>query len=240
MLRPLLKAVPPRSVAPVYADRLTPCDGRRSAKDLPARVERLDLEVVGLRRMHLRLEAPPRNGRADIDERPGAARGGEHLPLGDLGGSVPARIHRVLARSRGGSGRDRRRLQRAPDPVGAIRAVGGDWRLERAVEELGAVQNGVVLPLEVRVGAHLEAWMLATHPPDDLPALLVDQVDRPGIARRNQDVAVFELLDRVHVEEVVSLSERVWKVAVADRHMVQGVPLPEHRAGCYVDLLDDP
>src|SRR5581483_3519139 len=72
------------------------------------------------------------------------------------------------------------------------------------------------------------------------PGLLVDQVDPPGVARRDQDVAALSLLDRVKVEVVVLFTGGVWEVTVADRHVAKRVPFPDHLAGRDVDFLDDP
>ena len=73
------------------------------------------------------------------------------------------------------------------------------------------------------------------------PVLLVDLVQSPGVARRDEQVAVGLLLDRVDVE-VVHRRLRVLRhvhVGFADPHVIERVPIPEDLAGGDVDLLDD-
>ena len=55
-----------------------------------------------------------------------------------------------------------------------------------------------------------------------------------------EQVAVGRLLDRVDVEEVVGdTGGRLARIRGAQRHVSEGVPLPQHLAGLDVDLLDD-
>ena len=95
-------------------------------------------------------------------------------------------------------------------------------------------------PRELRPGAHLEARVLAAQSPDDFPGLLIDQIGSPGMAHTDENVAVGKLLDRVGVKEVGCLAWDIPNVAVADRHVAQGVPLPDHLVCGHIDLPDDP
>src|SRR5690242_754388 len=76
----------------------------------------------------------------------------------------------------------------------------------RAVVEQGdgvvAVHARIVLPLESGPRAHLEAGVLAAERPQNLPGSLADLVHAPGVADRYEQIAVRELLDRVHVCEI--------------------------------------
>src|SRR5580765_3793789 len=66
-----------------------------------------------------------------------------------------------------------------------------------------ALAAGVVLPLEVRPVAHLEAALLAADLPQDLLRLPVDLVDRVRVARGDEEVAVRLRGDRIQVDVVV-------------------------------------
>ena len=75
--------------------------------------------------------------------------------------------------------------------------------------------------------------MLAAEPPDDPSGVAVDLVDGPGVATRDEQVAVGGEADRVDVEVVVGragvLRDRL--VAVGQRHVVKAVPVEQHSAG---------
>src|SRR5438309_11896761 len=58
------------------------------------------------------------------------------------------------------------------------------------------VPAGVVLPGERDLPGHGEVAVLAAQPPEDLSGAAVDLVDRPGVAGRDQQVAVGVDVDR--------------------------------------------
>ena len=64
----------------------------------------------------------------------------------------------------------------------------------------GRLGQGVVLPGELDSGAEFEVALLAAEAPDDRAGLVVDLVDRPGVAGGDQQVAV-----------AVGLTELMWK-----------------------------
>ena len=101
---------------------------------------------------------------------------------------------------------------------------------------------GLCCQANLAPGPEPEVAVLAAQPPDDPPAVAVDLVDGPGVATRDDQVAVGGETDRVDVEVVVGRVRvaRGGLVAVGDRHVVEAVPLEQHAAGGQVDLLDDP
>ena len=99
----------------------------------------------------------------------------------------------------------------------------------------------VVLPGHQRALAHLERRLGAAEAPDELRRRAIDLVDAPGVARREQEVAVFIDVDRVQVQVVVlaALLRRDRRLALVEPDAVDRVPLEQHEAGLDVDLLHD-
>src|SRR5207247_8260725 len=64
----------------------------------------------------------------------------------------------------------------------------------------------IVLPRELRSGAHGEAALLPAEAPEHLLRLAVDLVERVRVARRDEEVAVRLDVDGVEVEVVVRRS----------------------------------
>ena len=235
------------------------------------------------------------------------ARAGEHLPVGDLGGAVPARGDAVTAspeRSRdrarrlgrlahatgsGSRGRSRRRpgsRGRSAAPLGvelrdapaaaeadervavrrgpascpgrsrgcrpgasrifvdgrahrllvrrsvSARERGADLRRGLVVEQRErAVRLAarVVLPGEAHALAEREVAAAAAEPPDHVAGLAVELVDRPRVARGDQQVAVAVDVDRVDVEVVVGTSAVFCGIPASDSvepDVVEAAPLP--------------
>src|ERR1700733_12800343 len=97
----------------------------------------------------------------------------------------------------------------------------------------------MVLPVELRRTREAEIRALAVQAPDDLAAGTVDLVQRPGVATRDQQVAVVHLADRVDVKVVkrpLRVRRRVLE-ALGERYMVQAAPVEQDLAGLEVDLL---
>ena len=83
--------------------------------------------------------------------------------------------------------------------------------------------------------------MLAADLPDDRAGDAIQQEARPGVARRDQQVAVRQRIDRVDVEVVEDARALRGNraVGVRDRDVRERIPLPHHKAGLDVDLLHD-
>ena len=92
----------------------------------------------------------------------------------------------------------------------------------------------------LRAGAHLEVVLVGAERPHHRARLVVDLVDRPGVAQRDDQVAVGVERDRVQVVGVEHGARcTVLEERGADRDVVDRVPLEQHQPGLDVDLLDD-
>ena len=90
----------------------------------------------------------------------------------------------------------------------------------------------------LRSRPHREVALLAAEPPDHLAGRAVDLVDRPGVAGRDEQVAVGVDVDRVDVEEVERGSDL--RVGLGELDVVEAPPLEEHAGARYRELLHDP
>src|SRR5581483_322474 len=98
-------------------------------------------------------------------------------------------------------------------------------------------QPRIVLPLEA--GLRLEARVLPTQLPEDLSRPPADLVDRPGVARTDQEVAVRQLLNRVDVKEVKRAPTVRSTLGITERYVPKRVPFPQHLTRRHVDLLNN-
>ena len=71
-----------------------------------------------------------------------------------------------------------------------------------------------------------------------LAVLRRDLVDGPGVARRDEQVAVGVDVDRVDVEVVEEVADA--GVGLGRRHVVEAAPLEQHLRARNLELLDDP
>ncbi len=110
--------------------------------------------------------------------------------------------------------------------------------VEDAQQGAVPVQARVVLPGEDRAAPHAEVALLASEPPEDLAALAADQVHRPRVPGRDDEVAVGGDVDRVDVEVVVRVA-RLLRVALVERDVLEAPPLPEQPSAGDRHLLDD-
>ncbi len=107
---------------------------------------------------------------------------------------------------------------------------------ERAV----GLHHHVVLERGLRAGPHLEVVLVGAERPDHRARLVVDLVHRPGVAHRDDQVAIGIERDRVQVVGVEHKSGRaLLEERLGDRDVVERVPLEQHEPGLDVDLLDD-
>ena len=100
--------------------------------------------------------------------------------------------------------------------------------------------SGLCCQAKATPGPSCEVALLPAEAPVDLPAVAVDVVDRPRVARVDQQVAVLVEVDGVDVEVVVRRrgGGRHRRLALGHRHVVEAVPLEQHAARGDVDLLD--
>src|SRR6202035_2230803 len=98
---------------------------------------------------------------------------------------------------------------------------------------------GVVLPLETRALSDAEVRIFASQGPDDFPGLLVDEVDPPGVPAGDQEIAIRQLLDRIHMNVVIwGLRLRLADEGRVQWYVAQRVPLPQDLPRLDVQLLD--
>ena len=94
-----------------------------------------------------------------------------------------------------------------------------------------------MLPREPRSAAHREIASFAAQPPDDRPGAPVDLVDRVGVSRRDEQIAVSAELDRVDVEVVERRLPSPLGVGLRKRDVTERVPLEQDTPRRDVELL---
>jgi hypothetical protein len=104
------------------------------------------------------------------------------------------------------------------------------------------VAPSVVLEGGPGVIAHLEVALFTAEAPQDPAALAVDLGDGPGVAGRDEQVAVVVDVYGVDVEVVVAVGGVFGRqdVRLIDSDVLQAVPLEEYFAGLDINLLEYP